>query len=115
MTDSIPDTNTEIAPPKQRDRPWPKGVSGNPAGKPRGRRNPATVAAESLLEGEAEALTRKAIDLALDGDAARQGRAAWHDRLAVARTRQVGRNLGKHYRRQIAHQSRQTLAGVWQF
>jgi hypothetical protein len=45
-----------------------KGVSGNPAGRPRGARNRATEAAELLLEGEAEKLTRKAVECALDGD-----------------------------------------------
>jgi Family of unknown function (DUF5681) len=45
-----------------------KGVSGNPRGKPRGARNRATVLAEALLDGEAEALTRKAIEKALEGD-----------------------------------------------
>lgn len=41
---------------------------GNP-GRPHGARNKATVAIESLLEGEAERLGRKAIDMALAGDA----------------------------------------------
>jgi hypothetical protein len=45
-----------------------KGQSGNPAGRPRGARNTATLAAEALLAGEAERLTRKAIEMALDGD-----------------------------------------------
>ena len=54
---------------KQRGRPFPKGVSGNPAGKPRGARHKATLAAEALFDGEAEGLTRKAIELALSGDA----------------------------------------------
>jgi hypothetical protein len=51
-----------------RGRPFPKGRSGNPAGRAPGSRNHATTAAESLLEGEAEALTRRAIELALEGD-----------------------------------------------
>ena len=57
-----------------------KGVSGNPEGgfksgqsgnqgrRPPGTRNKATESAELLLEGEAEALTRKAVELALAGD-----------------------------------------------
>jgi len=47
-----------------------KGWSGNPAGRPRGTRNKAIEAAELLLEGEAEALTRRAVERALEGDAA---------------------------------------------
>ena len=42
---------------------------GNP-GKPKGTRHKATRAALALLDGEAEALTRKAVDLALEGDGA---------------------------------------------
>ncbi|MFT5182171.1 MAG: hypothetical protein ACI8S3_002059 [Alphaproteobacteria bacterium] len=53
---------------KQRGRPFKKGKSGNPAGRPHGSRNKATLAVEQLLEGEAEAITRKAIELALQGD-----------------------------------------------
>jgi hypothetical protein len=45
-----------------------KGVSGNPGGRPAGSRNVATLACESLLEGQAEALTQKAVDMALAGD-----------------------------------------------
>ncbi len=51
-----------------RAAPWKKGQSGNPAGRPRGSRNPVTLAVEALLDGEAEALTRRAIELALEGD-----------------------------------------------
>jgi hypothetical protein len=40
---------------------------GNP-GKPRGARHKATTAALALLEGQAEALTQKAIETALAGD-----------------------------------------------
>ena len=42
--------------------------SGNPAGRPKGSRNRTTLAAQALLDGEAEALTRKVIELALAGD-----------------------------------------------
>lgn len=51
-------------------KPWQfkKGQSGNPNGKPKGARHAATLAAEALLDGEAEALTRKAIEKALEGD-----------------------------------------------
>ena len=45
-----------------------KGTSGNPNGRPKGSRNRSTLAAEALLDGEAEALTRKVIELALNGD-----------------------------------------------
>ena len=55
---------------KQRGRPFEKGRSGNPAGRPRGNRNRSTLAAQMLLQGEAEALTRKAVELALGGDSA---------------------------------------------
>ena len=45
-----------------------KGKSGNPAGKPKGTRHRTTIAVEKLLQGEADELTRKAIELALAGD-----------------------------------------------
>jgi hypothetical protein len=44
------------------------GQSGNPKGKPKGARNKATLAAQALLEGEAEGIARKAVELALAGD-----------------------------------------------
>jgi hypothetical protein len=53
-----------------RGRPFAKGESGNPAGKPKGARHRVTLATEALLDGEAEALTRKAIEMALAGDGA---------------------------------------------
>lgn len=53
---------------KQRGRPWRKGESGNPQGRPTGSRNRTTAMAEAFLHGEAEKLVRTAIDLALTGD-----------------------------------------------
>src|SRR5829696_2810004 len=47
-----------------RGRPFERG---NP-GRPKGARHKATLAAEALLDGEAEGLTRKAVELALSGD-----------------------------------------------
>jgi hypothetical protein len=44
-------------------------TEGNP-GRPRGARHKATRAALALLDGEAEALTRQAVTMALDGDGA---------------------------------------------
>src|SRR5215211_737744 len=57
--------NTE---PKQRPRLFQPGQSGNPSGRPPGSRNKTTLALDALLDGEAEALTRKAIELAKAGD-----------------------------------------------
>jgi hypothetical protein len=54
----------------QRGKPFQPGKSGNPNGRPQGSRNAATLALESLLDGQAGALTQKAIDLALAGDMA---------------------------------------------
>jgi hypothetical protein len=52
------------------DRPPRPGAfrPGNP-GRPKGCRNRATLAALALLEGEAEALTRRCVEMALAGDA----------------------------------------------
>ena len=53
--------------PKQA-RPFQKGQSGNPSGRPKGARNKATLAMEILLDGEADRLTRKVVEMALAGD-----------------------------------------------
>ena len=53
---------------KQTEGRFLPGKSGNPMGRPKGARNRSTMAALALLEGEAEALTRKAVDLAMGGD-----------------------------------------------
>ena len=41
---------------KQRGRPWPKGVSGNPEGCRTGSRHKATIMLEQLMVGDAEAV-----------------------------------------------------------
>ena len=51
-----------------RVRPFVWGQSGNPEGRPPGERNRMTLAAAVLLDGEAEALTRKAVELTVAGD-----------------------------------------------
>ena len=50
--------------------PFQKGQSGNPGGRPPGARNKATIIAETLLQGEVEAMTRLAIERAMAGDMA---------------------------------------------
>ena len=66
---------SENVEPKQKRRRlhagnWKPGQSGNPAGKAKGTLHHATRAAMALLDGEAEALTRKAIEKAKEGDGA---------------------------------------------
>ncbi len=60
----------ETAGKKQGRGRFKPGQSGNPAGRPVGARNKATVAVEALLDGEAETLTRQALGLAAAGDPA---------------------------------------------
>src|SRR5215468_10582921 len=59
---------TPKPPGRARGRPYERGRSGNPAGRQTGSRNKATLAAAALLAGESEALTRKAVELALAGE-----------------------------------------------
>ncbi|WP_029461246.1 DUF5681 domain-containing protein [Solidesulfovibrio alcoholivorans] len=61
----------ENSEPKHRKVPktaWPKGVSGNPSGKPRGAKNHATRMVQALLDSRAEEITNKALEVALSGD-----------------------------------------------
>jgi Family of unknown function (DUF5681) len=63
--------------------PFQKGESGNPAGRPRGARSRTTILLQNLLAADAEAIARKAIDLAKGGDLAALRMCM--DRLAPAR------------------------------
>lgn len=67
MSGNIGEKGAENTGGKQAGR-FTKGQSGNPSGKPKGARHKTTLAMEALLDGEAEKLTRKAIEIALSGD-----------------------------------------------
>ena len=53
---------------RNKDGTFVKGVSPNPNGRPKGALNHSTRAVLAMMQGEAEAITRRAIDLALAGD-----------------------------------------------
>jgi hypothetical protein len=63
-------TNAVNSPKKVRGRPFPKGKSGNPKGRPQGSRNKATIALEALISGEAERVVQTMIEAAKNGDVA---------------------------------------------
>lgn len=64
MTD---DTNRNNGPETVHRDEGGKFAAGNP-GKPKGARHKTTRAVEVMLEGQSEALTQKAVEMALDGD-----------------------------------------------
>ena len=68
---------------------------GNP-GKPKGARHKATQAALMLLDGEAEALTRQAVELALAGDTTAL-------RLCLERIWDCRRNLNRRVAGNLEH------------
>ena len=88
------------------DGQFRKGTSGNPAGRPPGSRNHATLMADVLLEGEVEALTRKAVELAMEGDTTalklclerivprRKSRAVTFDLPRIDRVEDLGNAIG---------------------
>jgi Family of unknown function (DUF5681) len=64
----MPESNLQIQAERTPEGHFAKGQSGNPAGKPLGCRNRASRAVDTLLEGGAEALTRRVMEFAFDGD-----------------------------------------------
>jgi hypothetical protein len=58
----MPDTDRKNG--RKTDGTFAKGNTG----RPRGARHKTTLAIQALLDGEGEALTRKAVDMALEGD-----------------------------------------------
>ncbi len=87
-------TAPEVQPTTLRGRPFEKGKSGNPNGRPSGARNKTALAAEALLDGKVEALTNKLIDKALKGDMTAM-RLCFERILPRNRDRAVGFNLPK--------------------
>ena len=77
MTDKPNEKTTELAdnsllkqpgPGRGPGRPFPKGVSGNPAGRPPGSRNKLRAMIEEALEPELPQLIDQALQLAYDGN-----------------------------------------------
>jgi hypothetical protein len=69
MTDDAEKSSPEAERRKPGGRPFQPGQSGNPAGKPKGTRNRSTLIFEGLLDKAGPKLIRRAIKLAMDGDA----------------------------------------------
>jgi hypothetical protein len=53
---------------KQRGKPFEKGQSGNPAGKPKGARHKTTLLAERLMQDDAENIVNAVLNAARGGD-----------------------------------------------
>jgi len=53
---------------KQRGKPFPKGRSGNPRGKPKGARHKTTLLAEKLMQDDAENIVNAVLTAARSGD-----------------------------------------------
>ena len=49
-------------------KPFKKGQSGNPTGKPKGARHKTTLLAEKLMQADAEAIVKAVLDSAKGGD-----------------------------------------------
>jgi hypothetical protein len=59
---------TENSAGNQRGRPFEKGRSGNPAGKPKGARHKTTLLAERMMQDDAGEVVKAVVDAAKGGD-----------------------------------------------
>jgi hypothetical protein len=59
---------TDNSQPKQRGKPFKKGLSGNPAGRPKGSRHPVALLAERLMEADVPDIIRAVVAAAINGD-----------------------------------------------
>jgi hypothetical protein len=76
-------TEPETTARKQRGKPFEKGQSGNPAGRPRGARHKATLLAEKLMAEDVEDVVKAVVTAAKGGDI--QAAKVILDRVAPAR------------------------------
>lgn len=63
-----PDNTPQVTGDGRLKTAWKPGQSGNPAGRPKGSLNATTRIVQALLDGDAEEIVRKAIELAKAGD-----------------------------------------------
>ena len=61
-------TDAESRAPKLRGRPFPKGKSGNPAGRPRGSKHAALIALDKIGEQNAADILASVVEKAKNGD-----------------------------------------------
>jgi hypothetical protein len=69
---ATPPADSEAEKRKARGRPFERGRSGNPNGRPKGSRNHITRAVQDLIDAKAEELVAKAIEKGLKGDSGMQ-------------------------------------------
>jgi hypothetical protein len=62
---SLAENTAEI---QRRGRPFERGQSGNPLGRPKGSRNKTTLMAEALLDEQSQLIVSKVVEMALQGD-----------------------------------------------
>jgi hypothetical protein len=82
---------------QQRGRPFVRGVSGNPAGRPKGSRNRASIMAEAVSDADAVVIVRAVVSKARRGDMIARGA---HNRLRLPRR---ARSLERQLCHKIQH------------